>query len=103
VHPAKSTKNARHESCLPTISFASSLSEHMGLHPLQDYKERRCQDQQKNMRNWYIFYRILRGACILFEFAIDLILQNTWQISSQSTGMLHLSKFMANLITFKTK
>jgi hypothetical protein len=31
------------------LSFTPSLLEHMGLHPLQDYKERRCQDQQKNM------------------------------------------------------
>jgi hypothetical protein len=37
---------------------------------------------------------------ILFEFANDLILQITPRICSQSTGMLHLSKFMANLITF---
>jgi hypothetical protein len=73
----------------------------MGLHPLQDYKERRCQDQPKNMRNWYIFYRILRGACILFEFANDLILQITRQGSQNLLEVLLLCKYTADATQIK--
>jgi hypothetical protein len=35
--------------------LASSLSKHMGLHWLQDYKERRCHDQGRNIEELVSF------------------------------------------------
>jgi hypothetical protein len=54
---------------------------------LQDCKERRCQQEARETGTF---------STGTDEFANNLILQSTGQISSQSTGMLHLFKFMAN-------
>jgi hypothetical protein len=95
---AKSTKSATHESCLPTISFASSISKHMGLHLLQDSKERRCQHQRKKMEELVAFLqestRAVHPLAILRTFWS---LQITRSICSQNLlEVLHLSKSIAN-------
>jgi hypothetical protein len=67
----------------------------MGLHPLQDYKERRCQDQPKNMEELVHFLQESTGACILFEFL--LILHTPCKCSQNLLEVLHhSSKHLAN-------
>jgi hypothetical protein len=89
------------ESWLPTISFASSLSKHMELYPLQDCKERRCQEKRKNMEKWYIFYRNLRPACILSRLCNVCDPANHTVNAHNILEVLHHSKHTANLIKFK--
>jgi hypothetical protein len=43
----------------------------MGLHPLQDYKERLCQDQQNNMEELVAFVQESTGALQISEFIFD--------------------------------
>jgi hypothetical protein len=47
VHPTKSIGNASKKVDYLPSSQLSSLCNHMGLHPLQDCKERRCQWSRK--------------------------------------------------------
>jgi hypothetical protein len=59
----------------------------MGLHPLQDYKERRCQEQRKNMEELVSFLQESTGAVHpLLNFAVHFDLAITRQRLTKSTG-----------------
>jgi hypothetical protein len=50
---------------------------------LQDYKERRCQDQQKNMEELVHFLQEYTWGLHPFNLQMIWFLQITWQLHSQ--------------------
>jgi hypothetical protein len=67
----------------------------MGLHPLQDYKERRCQDQRKNMEELVAILQESTGAVPpLLNFADDFDLAKHTARLTNLLEVLHLSKFL---------
>ena len=87
LSPSKIDQKCKQDSWLPTISFASFLLKHMGLHPLQDCKERRCHDQRRNKEELVSFLQESTGAVHpLLNFAVHFDLAITWQRLTKSTG-----------------
>jgi hypothetical protein len=98
LHAAKSTENDWQENWLPTISFASSLLEYMGLHPLQYCKERRCQWSKKEQGDIVAFLQeSTRGLHPLLNVG-SFFVAITRQMLTNLLRVVLLCKYQANLI-----
>jgi hypothetical protein len=96
----KIARKCKQKYWLPTIALASSLLKHMGLHPLQDDNERRCQDQPKNMEELVHFLQDFMRPCILCWISILFCCCNVANLLTNLLEVLLHLKHKANLIKF---
>ena len=100
----KITRKCKQKSWLPTISFASSLLKHMGLHPLQDCKERRCQWWKEEQGDPVAILQDFTRPCILLpcckRFDLCKSHREFAHKSTGSTASFETGKCNTNLIVF---